>query len=239
MKKNNSKFIYIVIVNFIMLIIYFMIIKNSYLYFKVVDWFEFIICILLFLVPTYFAIVNYFLIRNYKIKRFNIFLIINIISFVFCFISLMLVNIFKPFYSETKRLNNYLNLDSHIDVSFFPSSIFDSSFGVDYHYRYEGIRAYELYLELEMTEENFISEKKRIEQLLDGKDCKTNSLYYSNSIDYIIVDNNYYDVKFHGGNYFYYFVSFSNDKYKIRYVYAFARDSINQTIPYFILKSEI
>ncbi|MDR1003115.1 MAG: hypothetical protein LBL82_07600 [Oscillospiraceae bacterium] len=131
------------------------------------------------------------------------------------------------FNSQTSDIKNYLQFDDTVelvsDYEFFPEKIPESAENTEYFYRYVDFWwSYDIYLKVKLSESDFEEEKLRI-----GKQYPEAE----------IVNNNgaiEYRIKYYDGDYFYKFVSFSEQDLTVTYICSYSVEGYSGgDTPYF------
>ena len=239
MKKNKVMTLTLLLINIILFIglIILPIIVIEYV--NIVRPLQFVFCIVLFFAPSYVAIFSYFITKKSHISIKIILFILNVFSFVFCFITAAFINLDNLIISETTNINDYLVFDKYLrkyeTSKIFPEQISTSAKNVKYFYRYRHSLDvdYEIYLEMTLPKEEYDKEKTRIENYSNLEIMDVD--YYKNRINYMF-DYDYININDVTRSYSVHLVSFSDEDLSIRYVIAFAMDPIKGEIPYFLLQ---
>lgn len=242
MKKNRIIALTIFIVNIILFILMIFLPNIMIKHFKIVEPLKFIFSSVLFFLPTYVAIIIYFVSknRNNSMKKvsFIAVLILNILSFIFCFIVSFVFHLSNIVISETTSVDDYMVLDKflgNLDTKIFPTTIPNSAKNIKYFYRCRRSLDYnyDIYLEVTLSKDEYEKEKQRIRNYEYEDVDVVKSNFYNNRIDYII-GYNYIDVNNLNDSYFVRFVSFSDSDLNVRYIISSALDSSDEGAPYFL-----
>lgn len=240
MTKSKKIILGVGIVNLLIFILFIVIPCNlKFKYLAIENGIGLLILLILTFLPFY---LSFFILKIKKIDmRFYIkFVLFCLLSLIYLFL-IGALDLYSQFLeSRTSNVENYLVLDDGFieDVGgIFPKHISKNAKNIRYNYFYMDIGSmwdndYDLYLEIELPEEEYKQEKERIKVIDDFE--KIDNGYYSNSSEEYINDYHEYglDVDSHDGRK-YYFVSFFDSENKIIYNLSFGFMK-----PYFIKINE-
>lgn len=130
--------------------------------------------------------------------------------------------------SRTTNINNYFNYDKAFedaDLSLFPSKIPKSSKNIVFNYIYKTYdntfwnSDMDLYLELELSEEDYIREKEKVKKL-QKFDLERNNFYNNSDIEYVEKNlSRKIDMDFNNHS-FYNFIAFFDETHTVIYNYT-------------------
>ena len=189
------------------------------------------------LLPTFFAVVGYFVHRITKGKVRSVMSTISIviiaIAMVPAFLAHGLLNYVNLWSSQTNNgLNHYLLVDVWVrdyDFSFIPEKVPESASDVEYFYRcrYPLDLDFDIYVEWKLSDQEYIEEKQKLMAEYDSSDL----IYLDDIIEMRIEYRVYYSSSYVKA------ILFFEDTKRIAYTFSYAQDNGNgSTKPYYVDK---